>query len=865
LLAKKVLVAAVCVTSLLSLVHAIPSSAQGQNPIISVVSGKSTTYNINTTGTPPQKFYTSSPPLMLAEKIGSGGVVAAGIASTCRDNNWNNPNNPDPYLDVLLDKAFQWMKPGATKVLWYEGYGVYNTMFTSPVKCGNLLTALEAKGYTVTGSTVTPITSSLLSGHDILVIPQLELGDASTGGNPNLLPDNSVQAIVNFVEGGGGLLIMEQSDYAGHNYTLVQNKILNALGVGFYFQDDQVEDDANKWGGAAYQPIANIDTTTAIGSAAGKSEIGLDDICSLRIQENYDVSVVLSPTVGSGTAGTSLAFTATITNIGINGDTYNITVGDVYGWSLSLSENQITLENGESADDNLTVTVPSDLTTKLVDNVTVYVSGVAGGESENTGVRAINIFPKSSPPYPIVDPSVTHFLGPGLPDLLVSLPAVPIITGTAAGYSLDTTPRAPWPILYGEGEFPPMAAAAFVGQGRVVATNNALLRDKYFPQVVLSNEQVMSDIVRWMENWNDPKGDKFLYFVTEAALGTYHLPSIVSTYLGMLGSLGFDVTTQVGGVITASELENVSILNIAEVTGRALSADEIQAVTNFVNNGGNLILMCQSDYGGYGEPDYVNALLQGMNVPISFQDDEVYDDNNWVIDGPWYPQVYLLDPRSVNPNFDVFFPAYEFSAVMPTQSLTANNVQVLLPFTITNTGSRSSSYKVDVQETSQPIVGWTTNFSPTGVVSIAAGENIEGYVTINVPSVSGIERMNLVLTATDQNQTFLTDNITFAILGDNSAKITPASYSNGQTVSSAQFGSVTIEDHGYSGGGVWTYVVQTSSGQTVLATESQLSGGVKPSSKFPVWIIAVVIVVIVIVVAGGYFAMRKKSGPAKGQ
>ena len=83
MLTKKVLVAAVCVSSLLSLALVIPSSAQAQKPII-IVSGKSTGYNIDTAGAPPLKWYKSSPPVMVAAKVGSGAVVAA-VAEEPRD------------------------------------------------------------------------------------------------------------------------------------------------------------------------------------------------------------------------------------------------------------------------------------------------------------------------------------------------------------------------------------------------------------------------------------------------------------------------------------------------------------------------------------------------------------------------------------------------------------------------------------------------------------------------------------------------------------------------------------------------------------------------------------------------------------
>jgi len=624
-----------------------------------IVRGKDTAYNVNLAGNPPLKLYTSSPPLMIAARVGSGAVVAAGTVSTCRDNMWNNPANPTPYFDVLLDKAFQWMMPGAKEVLWYEGYGVYNTIDTPEVRCQQLEDALEAKGYTLTGDATMPITSGLLSGYDILVIPQLQLGDMGTGGDPALLPDADVQAIVDFVRGGGGLLIMDSSDYGGQNYCKVQNKILKALDAGFYLQDDQVQDDTNRWGGASYQPIAVIDTTTAIGSsyqaATGKDEIGLYSICSLRIEKDYDVSVEVSPFANLGEAGDNLLYEAMITNIGRNADNYIITVMDNLAWPISISENEISLLPSEDTIIVVRVTVPENLMEKSADWVTLRASGVSGAE-DSADFRAISVVPLEKPPYPIAHPETLRFLGPGLPTLLVDLPAVPIITAIETGYSNDLTPREPWPMLYGKGEFAPVGAAALVDNGRVITTANSILRDRYFDRAELANDEVMSLIARWMINWDDPRGHEFLYYCTDPALGTYHVPSIVSKWLNMVeNECGFELGVQVGGEITPELLDNYDVLQLAELM-RPFSPDEIQAVVNWVKGGGGLIIMCSADYGGYSRPNYPNEILEALDCPIRFQDDELYDDDSWVIDGPWFPQVYLLDPREVNPEFDVWFP-----------------------------------------------------------------------------------------------------------------------------------------------------------------------------------------------------------------
>ncbi|GAI48837.1 unnamed protein product, partial [marine sediment metagenome] len=60
---------------------------------------------------------------------------------------------------------------------------------------------------------------------------------------------------------------MDQADYGGYSFSKVHNKILEALDLDIRFQDDQVQDGTNKWGGQIYQPIIDVDTETDIGSA----------------------------------------------------------------------------------------------------------------------------------------------------------------------------------------------------------------------------------------------------------------------------------------------------------------------------------------------------------------------------------------------------------------------------------------------------------------------------------------------------------------------------------------------------------------------------------------------------------------------
>jgi len=342
----------------------IQAFASPEGGFETIIRGKDTAYNLNIYGDEPWVWYTVGdlPPIMAAKRAGSGAVVAAGTART------GNGGITYPTLrwrvgeyDVLLDKAFQWMVLGATKVLWYGKYGVGYNVYNDAGRCSWLIDELRAKGYTVDDTGVTPITSDLLEPYDILVIPQLQLGAPGTGGDPALLPDADVQAIKNFVEGGKGLLIMEGSDFAWYNYYKVQNKILSALDMGIYFQDDSVYDDVNNWNNLNYWPVVDVNPTSEIGAAyqaaTGKTTVTLYSISSLAVLgcftptgENVQVTPVPGVSVafdnvttgGTTTVTTSTAGQAPPTGykiVGISGRPiyYDITTTAAYSGNIIIS------------------------------------------------------------------------------------------------------------------------------------------------------------------------------------------------------------------------------------------------------------------------------------------------------------------------------------------------------------------------------------------------------------------------------------------------------------------------------------------------------------------------------------------------
>jgi len=344
-----------------------------------IVRGKENAYTANQDNAPPQQFYVPGdrPPVMATKRVGSGAVVVAGISATCRNGRWNSANNPDKHLDILLDCAFQWMVLGAENVLWYGETDIDYNVYNDADRCSELVESLRVTcGYRVDNTidgAFTEITASLLASYNILVIPQFELGGAGTGGNPDLLPDNVVETIENFVRAGGGLLILDGGDHGGWNFYRVQNEVLEALNMGIYLQSDGMFDDVNKWG-QNFEIFADVDNTTAIGSAYENS----------TPVPPYRVTIDILPRYQGGTSGATLRYTVTVANAGGSDDNYILTVADTENWSPVISPAELFVTAGRSEITVLKVKIPSEAPLRAEDNITVTATSIGDpGVSDN--------------------------------------------------------------------------------------------------------------------------------------------------------------------------------------------------------------------------------------------------------------------------------------------------------------------------------------------------------------------------------------------------------------------------------------------------------------------------------------------------
>ena len=316
----------------------------------------------------------------MADRIGSGAVVAAGTAATCRNGAWNRSGNPVPHFDDLLDVAFQWMKPGATKVLWFQGH----TVFNNTGQCSEIIAALTELGYSVTGSDITAeFTESLLALYDICVIPQMQAGGAGTGGAP-VLSNAELDAIRNFVEGGMGLFIMDAADWYGHNYYRAQNQILENLrfyeleNSYFGFQSDAIYDDVHHIGADPYRPIEDVDNSTEIGAAyqsqTGVTTVGVYNTCSM-VKIGPGVVVTAKPKYRVGMPGDTLEYDFKVANTSME-NKYKLTIElqciDTAGWSPVLDNYSLgVVENGKYVYVKLSITIPDNTDLDSEDEITV--------------------------------------------------------------------------------------------------------------------------------------------------------------------------------------------------------------------------------------------------------------------------------------------------------------------------------------------------------------------------------------------------------------------------------------------------------------------------------------------------------------
>ena len=242
-----------------------------------------------------------------------------------------------------------------------------------------------------------------LENMDILVINQLQRGTGFNGGDPSLVTATELSIIDNFVSDGGGLLITDGGDYGGYNYCLVGNKILDTLGVDWWFQHDQTYDNIDNWG-ALYEIVTDVDVSSPIGmmyeasttGSPGKTTVGLYSTSTMvATPVNTNVSVSVAPALQSDGEDSDFTYTATINNTGPSNDRFWLTVSDDQGWeNVAVSPSYLDIGTGGSDTATVTVSIPvgtpyctyDTLTVTATSNLNPAVSANNTAQAHSTGI-----------------------------------------------------------------------------------------------------------------------------------------------------------------------------------------------------------------------------------------------------------------------------------------------------------------------------------------------------------------------------------------------------------------------------------------------------------------------------------------------
>jgi len=755
---KGILISILIITAALTFLTSSSAAAENSESII-IIRGGPSAYNKSRINTPPpyRKYVAGDyPPVMIVTKYGTGGVAAAGMAATLKNGRWNSLANPGPHLDVLRDKTFRWMAPGAERVLWYEGYGVYDDQKITG-NASEMGDNLGAAGYTVIADSTQPISDIDLSAYDIVVIPGIQLGDQYSGGDPSLLLDDDVTALVNFVSAGGGLLVINNADYAGHNYYEVSNKILENFNFPYLFQSDTLAD-LTTWASDSY--TYEIDTTTEIGglyqASTGNDVIGFYKPHSLAQPTPYRVAASIvettptqspqvtpsfRPTMATARLGEDIRIVIGVLNFGLVEDSYTISAVDDLGWAMEVSPTSTTLLAGEQENVVVKITVDPAIEDKVQNLVAITVTGT--GVEETVTISTAPYFPLTKPQYDLLPDNhslirkSSIFYQFSTTSLLVEPPAIPIIIGTETANTLDESYREPHPVPIGMGEFPVIAAAAEVEDGRVIVYGPGpsfrTVPTSHFGLEALRMEELTFDMLGWLAHWGDVAQHKVLFYWTPA--DAFHNADVCSELISYLREKGYTVHTYTDG-ITAARLAPYSVFMFIGPE-RAFTSAEISAIRDWVRAGGGLFLSDQADYGEYCRAVYNNPILEALGVNIRIQDDQATDNekyNRW----PWDLRVYLGD-------HPVWYPPYAVSADTEKKAKSVNaGERATFTLTIYNDGTEAGNFEIEV--TSE--LGWPFVLE-RDEVTLASGqiENVE--IIVDTPTAENLERENKNIISND--------------------------------------------------------------------------------------------------------------------
>uniref|UniRef100_A0A7C5U5Z5 Phosphotransferase n=1 Tax=Fervidobacterium nodosum TaxID=2424 RepID=A0A7C5U5Z5_9BACT len=152
--------------------------------------------------------------------------------------------------------------------------------------------------------------------------------------------------------------------------------------------------------------------------------------------------------------------------------------------------------------------------------------------------------------------------------------------------------------------------------------------DEYFNNYLslITNAYALNSVEELYNEFGIVKSEEFVL----------KLPNVVYIDQGHANDYAKDKLTMLEKYLNSIGYEVIYIQKINKLDGKYLvlmngkdySDEEISNILQFVRNGGTLILTSKSDYQNGGNTEDLNLILDYMNAPVRFNDDQVIDEVN---------------------------------------------------------------------------------------------------------------------------------------------------------------------------------------------------------------------------------------------
>jgi 5'-nucleotidase / UDP-sugar diphosphatase len=195
-----------------------------------------------------------------------------------------------------------------------------------------------------------------------------------------------------------------------------------------------------------------------------------------------------------------------------------------------------------------------------------------------------------------------------------------LVTTESTGYTLD---RDDTVARIDPGTPVPLVAMQSVGLGRVVGMGGIIVANGY--KTTYQNPQYFTNLLDYLT------GTASGTVLVDEGHGQYNGSATLSQIAAFIGARGY--TARFSGedtALTAAKLANVKVLVITTPgPDAAYTADELALLANFVANGGNVILLSQTDYyTSTTNMTELNKITAATGTAIRFNSDEVRDDTS---------------------------------------------------------------------------------------------------------------------------------------------------------------------------------------------------------------------------------------------